>query len=484
MKEGLTFDDVLLIPGRSSVLPSDVSLNTSFTRNIKLNIPVVSAAMDTVTDHNMAISIAKEGGIGVVHKNMSIERQAEEIKKVKRYESGMITNPLTVRPDHSLAHAKGIMKEYHISGLPVVDSSNILVGILTRRDLQLEDQLNRKVKERMTSEKLITAGEGTGIDEAKNILKKHKVEKLPIVDKDGKLLGLITIRDILNEIEFPFACKDSMSRLMVAAAVGPGSDSLQRADALVSSGVDCLVIDTAHGHSENVMKTVSRIRKKYTDIDIVAGNIATAEAARDLIELGVDGLKVGIGPGSICTTRVIAGIGVPQLTAILDVVEETGGDIPVIADGGIKYSGDAVKALAAGADSVMIGSLLAGTDEAPGETVLMDGRKYKVYRGMGSIDAMRDGSSDRYFQNDTSKLVPEGIVGRVPYNGRVSEIVFQLTGGIRSGMGYCGAGDIAGLQRTRKFVRISGAGLRESHPHDVIISKESPNYEPPERNRS
>ncbi len=480
MKDGLTFDDVLLVPNKSSVLPKDVKLKTQFTRNISLNIPLVSAAMDTVTDHRMAISVAKEGGIGVIHKNMSIEKQAEEIKKVKRYESGMIMNPLTVKPDHTLAHAKGIMKEYHISGLPVIDDKSHLIGILTRRDLQLEDKLEKKVSSRMTSKNLITANLGITNKGAKELLKKYKIEKLPIVDKNYRLKGLITIKDILNEIEYPYACKDTFGRLMSAAAVGPSKDIMDRTKALINAGVDCIVIDTAHGHSKGVMGSVKSIRKKFKNIDIVAGNIATAEAAKDLIAIGVDGIKVGIGPGSICTTRVIAGIGVPQFTAIMDTAKIANKhSIPVIADGGIKYSGDIVKALAAGAMSVMIGSILAGTAESPGETVLMDGRKYKVYRGMGSIDAMLAGSSDRYFQEANNKLVPEGIVGRVPFNGSVSEIIYQLIGGLKAGMGYTGAKNIKSLQKKAKFVRITNAGLRESHPHDVTISKESPNYEPP-----
>ena len=480
MKDGLTFDDVLLVPNKSSVLPKDVKLKTQFTRNISLNIPLVSAAMDTVTDHRMAISVAKEGGIGVIHKNMSIEKQAEEIKKVKRYESGMIMNPLTVKPDHTLAHAKGIMKEYHISGLPVIDDKSHLIGILTRRDLQLEDKLEKKVSSRMTSENLITANLGITNKGAKELLKKYKIEKLPIVDKNYRLKGLITIKDILNEIEYPYACKDTFGRLMSAAAVGPSKDIMDRTKALINAGVDCIIIDTAHGHSKGVMGSVKSIRRKFKNIDIVAGNIATAEAAKDLIAIGVDGIKVGIGPGSICTTRVIAGIGVPQFTAIMDTAKIANKhSIPVIADGGIKYSGDIVKALAAGAMSVMIGSILAGTAESPGETVLMDGRKYKVYRGMGSIDAMLAGSSDRYFQEANNKLVPEGIVGRVPFNGSVSEIIYQLIGGLKAGMGYTGAKNIKSLQKKAKFVRITNAGLRESHPHDVTISKESPNYEPP-----
>ena len=428
----------------------------------------------------MAIAIAKEGGIGVIHKNMSIDKQAEEIRKVKRYESGMIMNPLTVRPDHTLAHAKGIMTEYNISGLPVVDANGKLVGILTRRDLQLEDKLQKKVKERMTGKGLIIAKPGTGAKQAKELLKKNKIEKLPIVDSKGILKGLITIRNILNEVEYPLACKDNLGRLRCAAAVGPGWDAIERAAAIEKAGADCIVIDTAHGHSLNVIKTVKIIRKKFKNIDIVAGNIATAEAAEDLAAAKVDGIKVGIGPGSICTTRVIAGIGVPQLTAVMDVVHALGKKhIPVIADGGIKYSGDMVKALAGGASSIMIGSLLAGTYEAPGETVLMDGRKFKVYRGMGSIDAMLAGSSDRYFQEKSDKFVPEGIVGRVSYKGTVSEIVYQMIGGIRSGMGYSGAKNLHLLHKNARFVKISNAGLKESHPHDVVISKESPNYEPP-----
>ncbi len=480
MKEGLTFDDVLLVPQKSAILPKEADLKTRFSRNIKLNIPIVSAAMDTVTDHNMAIAIAKEGGIGVIHKNMSIEKQADEVKKVKRYESGTILNPLTVFPDDTLAYAKSLMEEYQISGLPVVDKKGKLVGILTKRDMQLEDKLLKKVKACMTSKNLITAREGISIEKAKEILKKYRIEKLPIVDKNYKLISLITIRDILNKIEYPRACKDNLGRLRTAAAVGPGKDAIDRTEMLVETGADAIVIDTAHGHSVGVMKTVKLIRKKFKYIDIIAGNIATKEAAEDLVKIKVDAIKVGIGPGSICTTRIIAGIGVPQLTAIMDVysvLKKT--NIPLIADGGIKYSGDAIKALAAGGDSVMIGSLLAGTDESPGETVIMDGRKFKIYRGMGSIDAMIAGSSDRYFQDNATKLVPEGIVSRVPYNGKVSEIIFQLIGGIQSGMGYCGTKTIPLLKKNAKFMKITNSGLKESHPHNVIISKESPNYEPP-----
>jgi len=480
MKEGLTFDDVLLIPQKSSVLPKETILQTKFSRNILLNIPLVSAAMDTVTDHPMAIAISKEGGIGVIHKNMSIAKQADQVRKVKRYESGMILNPLTVLANDTLQHAKSLMEEYHISGLPVVEKNNKLVGILTKRDLLFENNLQKQVKTRMTYKKLITAKEGTSIEKAKDILKKYKIEKLPIVNKNKKLISLITIRDILNKIEYPRASKDHLGRLRVAGAVGTGKDAYERAKALFDAGVDALVIDTAHGHSIGVINTIKTIRKKFKNIDIIAGNIATAEAAREFVKIKVDGIKVGIGPGSICTTRIVAGIGVPQLTAIMDVYNEIKKtNIPLIADGGIKYSGDAIKALASGADSVMIGSLFAGTDEAPGETVIMDGRKYKVYRGMGSIDAMLAGSSDRYFQEDNAKLVPEGIVSRVAYNGTVSEIIFQIIGGIQSGMGYCGAKTIPILKKKAKFIKITNSGLKESHPHSVIISKESPNYEPP-----
>lgn len=479
MKEGLTFDDVLLVPQHSETVAKDVVLKTMLTKNISLNIPILSSAMDTVTDHRMAIAMAKEGGMGIIHKNMSIEQQAEEVKKVKRYESGMIQEPLRLYPDETLKHAKNLMDEFHVSGLPVVDKDNKLIGILTKRDILFENDYKIKVKERMTSKKLITAKKGINLKKAREIFREERVEKLPIVDENYCLVGLITIRDILNIEEHPNACKDKIGRLRVGAAVGVSKDFLERSEALYKAGVDVLTVDTAHGDSLNVLKAVKELKKRF-NLDIIGGNIATAKAAESLLKAGADSIKVGIGPGSICTTRIIAGIGVPQLTAIMEVsqVAKKYG-IPFIADGGIVYSGDIVKALAAGASSVMMGGLLAGTEEAPGETLIMDGRKFKVYRGMGSVDAMMAGSKDRYFQEDAQKLVPEGIVARVPYKGSVSEVIFQLVGGIKSGMGYCGAKNIKELQKNAEFIKITHSGVRESHPHNVIISKESPNYEMP-----
>lgn len=474
--EGLTFDDVLLVPAASSVLPKDVSVKTRFTKNIWLNIPIVSAGMDTVTEARMAIAIAREGGIGVIHKNMPIERQALEVDKVKRSEHGVITDPIYLSPDHSIQDALEIMERYHISGVPITRDGK-LVGILTNRDLRFEKDFTQKIAAVMTKENLVTAPEGTTLEQAKEILQRHKVEKLPIVDENYMLKGLITIKDIEKARQYPNSAKDERGRLRVAAAVGVTDDTMERAAALVNSKVDVLVVDTAHGHSEGVLKTVAKLKERFTDVDIVAGNVATAEATKALIEAGVDAVKVGVGPGSICTTRVIAGIGVPQITAIYECSREADKyDVPIIADGGIKYSGDITKAIGAGASTVMIGSLLAGTEESPGEIEIYQGRSFKVYRGMGSLGAMKDGSKDRYFQEDNKKLVPEGIEGRVPYKGPLAETIYQLIGGLRAGMGYCGTGDIETLRRKGRFIRITGAGLKESHPHDVIITKEAPNY--------
>ncbi len=479
--QGLTFDDVLLIPGQSAILPKDVCLGSRFSRNIKLNIPLVSAGMDTVTTARMAIAMAREGGLGVIHKNMSIEEQAFEVDKVKRSENGVIINPIFLSPEHSIYEALKIMEQYRISGVPITVDGR-LVGILTNRDLRFEDDYSRSIGEAMTKDNLITAPEGTDLIQAQEILKKHKVEKLPLVDKDGNLRGLVTIKDIQKNLKYPFAAKDARGRLMVAAAVGIAENTVERAQALINAGVDALVVDTAHGHHINVLKMVDKLKNAFPDTDIVGGNIATGLAAKALIEAGADGIKVGVGPGSICTTRVIAGIGVPQVSAIYDAAEIAARhDVPVIGDGGIKYSGDIVKAIAAGADSVMVGSLLAGTEESPGDIEIYQGRSFKVYRGMGSISAMKDGSSDRYFQdakkgNDADKLVPEGIEGRVPFKGSLAETVYQLMGGLRSGMGYCGTADIETLKKEGRFVRITAAGLKESHPHDVQITKEAPNY--------
>ena len=476
--EGLTYDDVLLVPSYSNVLPRETSLKTKFSRNIDLNIPVVSAGMDTVTESRMAIAIAQEGGIGVLHKNMTIGKQAAEVRKVKRAENGMISDPVTIHVDATVKDALNLMSEYHIGGIPVVDSSNVLVGIVTNRDLRFERGLERPIAEVMTKENLITTTE-VSFEKAADILQEHKIEKLPVVDKYNHLVGLITYKDIIKVKARPNACKDSRGRLRVAAAVGIAANTLERAAALVDAGVDALVVDTAHGHSQGVIDMVRNLKSNYPDIDIVAGNIATAEAAKALAEAGADAIKVGIGPGSICTTRVVAGIGVPQLTAVMDVckaLEGTG--IPVIADGGIRYTGDIVKALAAGASSIMAGSLFAGVDESPGDTIIYEGRKFKTYRGMGSLEAMQQGSKDRYFQDnveDVKKLVPEGIAGRVPYKGTLSEVVYQMVGGLRSGMGYTGSRTIDDLKKA-KFIRITNSGILESHPHDVTITQEAPNY--------
>ena len=474
----LTFDDVLLVPRHSLVHPKDVATATRFTRGITLHIPLVSAAMDTVTESEMAIAMARAGGIGVLHKNMAIDRQAAEVDRVKRSESGMIRNPITLQPSANLREAVTLMARFHISGVPVVDANGRLVGIITNRDLQFERQLDRPLADAMTKDKLITAPAGTSLDEAEQIMGKHRIEKLPVVDKDGKLIGLITVKDIHKRRQYPNAAKDGEGRLLVAAAIGAGGDYLARAKALIDAGVDALVVDTAHGHSQGVLDATAKVRETFPTVQLIAGNIATEAAARALVERGVDGLKVGVGPGSICTTRVVTGIGVPQLTAVLDAVRGAG-DIPVIADGGIKYSGDIVKAIAAGAHTVMMGSMLAGTEESPGESILAEGRRFKMIRGMGSMSAMQDGSADRYFQDgemSAKKFVPEGIEGRVPYKGPVSDVLYQMVGGLRSGMGYAGTQNIEALRTESEFVRITAAGLRESHPHDVTITREAPNY--------
>lgn len=474
--DGITFDDVLLVPAYSEVIPNQVNLETMLTKKIKLKIPMMSAGMDTVTESRMAIAMARHGGIGVIHKNMSIERQAEEVDKVKRSENGVITDPFFLSPEHTLADANNVMAKYRISGVPITEGKK-LVGIITNRDLKFETDFSKKIKESMTSEGLVTAREGITLEEAKKILASARKEKLPIVDAEGNLKGLITIKDIEKQIKYPDSAKDSKDRLVCAAGVGVTANILERVEALVKAKVDAIVIDSAHGHSANVIKCVRMVKDAYPELDIIAGNIATGEAAKELIEAGADSLKVGIGPGSICTTRVVAGIGVPQVTAIMNVYEVAKKyGIPVIADGGIQYSGDMVKALAAGGDVCMMGSIFAGCDESPGEFELYQGRKYKVYRGMGSIAAMENGSKDRYFQSDAKKLVPEGVEGRVAYKGMVEDTIFQLVGGIRSGMGYCGAKDIKTLQETGKFVKISAASLKESHPHDIHITKEAPNY--------
>ena len=475
-KDGLTFDDVLLIPQKSEVLPREVDLTTKFTRNIKLNIPLASAAMDTVTESRMAIAMAREGGIGIIHKNMSIENQATEVDKVKRSEHGVIVDPFYLAPDNTIFDALELTKKYRISGVPITENGK-LVGILTNRDLRFETDYSRKVSEVMTKDRLITAPEGTTLNEAKEILRKYKIEKLPIVDKNGYLKGLITIKDIEKAIQYPNSAKDSSGRLLVGAAVGTSKETMERVEALVSAKVDVVVVDSAHGHSLNVIGIVKKIKEKFPNLEVVAGNIATAEGAYDLILAGADGIKVGVGPGSICTTRVIAGIGVPQITAIVDSYEEAEKrGIPIIADGGVKYSGDIVKAIAAGADVVMLGNLFAGTEESPGESEIYQGRRFKVYRGMGSLGAMQKGSSERYFQEDTNKLVPEGVEGRVPYKGPLADTVFQLVEGIKHGMGYCGTKSIDDLKTNSKFIRITNAGLIESHPHNINITKEAPNY--------
>lgn len=475
-KEGLTFDDVLLIPAKSEVLPRDVDVNTNLTPKIKLNIPLISAGMDTVTTSRMAIAMAREGGVGVIHKNMSIEEQALEVDKVKRSEHGIITNPIFLSPDDLVQDAEEIMSRYRISGVPITVEGK-LVGIVTNRDLRFESDHSQKISQVMTKDHLITAPVDTTLEKAKAILMKHKIEKLPLVDKEMNLKGLITIKDIEKARQYPNSAKDERGRLLVAAAVGVTKDTVERAKALVTAGVDAIVVDTAHGHSLGVIDTVKTLRKEFPEIQIVAGNVATAEGTRDLIKAGADAVKIGIGPGSICTTRVVAGIGVPQITAIMDCAQEAEKHgIPIIADGGIKFSGDIVKAIAAGANVVMIGSLFAGTEESPGDIEIFQGRSYKVYRGMGSIGAMKEGSSDRYFQENEQKLVPEGIEGRVPYKGSLSETVYQMLGGLRSGMGYCGVANIEALRKDAKFIKMTGAGLRESHPHDITITKEAPNY--------
>ena len=476
IKTAYTFDDVLLVPAYSEVIPNEVNLETKLTNKIKLNIPFMSASMDTVTEHQMAIAMARQGGIGIIHKNMSIEQQAEEVDKVKRSENGVITDPFYLSPEHTLEDANNLMAKFRISGVPITENGK-LVGIITNRDLKFETDFTKKIKESMTSENLITAKVGVTLDEAKAILAKSRKEKLPIVDDDFNLKGLITIKDIEKTIKYPLSAKDEQGRLLCGAAVGITANVLDRVDALVKAHVDVIVIDSAHGHSANIFKTLRLIKEHYPDLQVIAGNVATAEATRDLIAAGADAVKVGIGPGSICTTRVVAGIGVPQITAVMDCYEEakkTG--TPIIADGGIKYSGDMTKAIAAGANVCMMGSIFAGCDESPGDFELFQGRKYKVYRGMGSIAAMENGSKDRYFQTGAKKLVPEGVEGRVAYKGLVEDTVFQLIGGLRSGMGYCGAKDVETLKETGKFVKISAASLKESHPHDIHITKEAPNY--------
>ena len=479
LMEGLTFDDLLLIPAYSEVLPNSVNLKTKFSRNIALNVPLVSAAMDTVTEASLAIAIAREGGIGVIHKNMSIEEQARQVHAVKRAENGMIYDPVTIKVGSTVNDALNMMREYHIGGIPVVDGDNNLVGIVTNRDLRFERNLSRRIDEVMTKENLITTTQSTNLEEAAEILQRHKIEKLPVVDKNGKLIGLVTYKDITKAKDKPNACKDSYGRLRVAAGIGVTRDSLQRAAALVEAGVDAIVIDTAHGHSKGVVTVLEQVKAQFPGIDVVVGNIATGEAARFLVEHGADAVKVGIGPGSICTTRIIAGVGVPQVSAVYDVAKALEGTgVPLIADGGIRYSGDIVKALAAGAYSVMLGGMFAGVEESPGETIIFNGRKYKTYRGMGSLEAMEKGSKDRYFQaeqTDSKKLVPEGIAARVPYKGTLYEVAYQMLGGLRAGMGYCGAADIETLHHA-KFTRITNAGVAESHPHDVAITSEAPNY--------
>jgi len=477
--DGLTFDDVLLIPQYSEVLPRDVDVSTMFSRNIKLNIPIVSAAMDTVTEVELAIAIAREGGIGVIHKNMSIADQAKQVKTVKRAENGMIYDPITIQKDNTVSDALNLMKEYKIGGIPVVDNNRTLVGIVTNRDLRFEKKMDRKIGDIMTKDNIITTHQSTTLEQATEILQRHKIEKLPVVDDNHKLIGLLTYKDITKIKDNPFACKDSKGRLRVAAGVGVTADTMQRVEALVEAGVDAVVIDTAHGHSAGVIKMLKSVKSKFPQIDIVVGNIGTGEAAKALVEAGADAVKVGIGPGSICTTRVIAGVGLPQLSAIYEVAKAIQGTgVPVIGDGGLRYSGDIVKAIASGADSVMAGGLFAGVEESPGETIIYNGRKFKSYRGMGSLEAMQSGSKDRYFQDvedDIKKLVPEGIAARVPFKGNLAEVIYQLVGGLRAGMGYCGAKDIKTLMRA-KFVRITSAGVTESHPHDVSITREAPNY--------
>ncbi|HSJ14498.1 MAG TPA: IMP dehydrogenase [Longimicrobiales bacterium] len=479
LSEGLTFDDVLLVPAYSAVHPRDTGLTTRFARDLDLAVPLVSAAMDTVTESRMAIAMAREGGLGIIHKNMSIERQAQEVDRVKRSESGMIMNPITLQPEHTLADALRLMQQFSISGVPIVDEDGRLVGIITNRDLQFETELRRPIRDVMTKERLITAPIGTSLDEAERILHRERIEKLPVLDAQGRLHGLITVKDIFKRRQYPNSAKDEHGRLRVGAAIGTGPRDLERAAALLDAGCDVLVIDTAHGHSTGVLDALARARELFPEARLIAGNVATADGARALRERGADAIKVGIGPGSICTTRVVTGVGVPQLTAIMDAVRGVEGEIPVIADGGVRYSGDIVKALAAGASTVMMGSLLAGTEESPGESFLYEGRRFKVVRGMGSLAAMEQGSADRYFQEENAhqrKFVPEGIEGRVPYKGPASDVLYQLIGGIRSGMGYCGCDSIDALRTRTRFMRITSGGLRESHPHDVAITREAPNY--------
>lgn len=475
--EGLTFDDILLLPAKSEVLPNQVSLKTKLTKKITLNIPLMSAGMDTVTESAMAIAMAREGGIGIIHKNMSIERQAIEVDRVKRSEHGIITDPISLTEEHLIKDATTLMAKYRISGVPIVDEENILVGILTNRDIRFEENLDRKISEVMTKENLVTAEEGISLDDALSVLKEHKIEKLPLVDDNYKLKGLITIKDIEKLEQYPNSARDERGRLLVGAAIGVTSDVLDRVERLVKAGADVFVIDTAHGQSEGVLKTIKNIKQKYPDIELIAGNVATYEGTRDLIEAGADCVKVGIGPGSICTTRVVTGIGVPQITAVLEAVKAANElNVPIIADGGIKYSGDVTKAIAAGASVVMIGSLFAGTEESPGEDIYVEGRRFKSYRGMGSLGAMDSGSSDRYFQTETKKYVPEGVEGRVPFKGKVGEVVYQLVGGLRSGMGYTGCKDIEELKTKTKYIKITPATLQENHPHNITITRESPNY--------
>ncbi|MBE6685662.1 MAG: IMP dehydrogenase [Ruminococcaceae bacterium] len=476
-KEALTFDDVLLIPAKSSVLPADIKLGTRLTKKITLNVPILSAAMDTVTESTMAIAIAREGGAGVIHKNMPLERQVDEVERVKRSENGVILDPLYLSPDNYVYEAEELMAKYKISGVPICDDDRKLVGIITNRDMRFLSSMDMQIKEVMTKDNLITSKVGTSHAEAQEILRQHKIEKLPLVDESNVLRGLITIKDIEKGNKYPNSAKDSQGRLLCGAAIGATSDVLVRAEALLKAGADFLVLDSAHGHSQNILNAIKKVKEAFPDAQLIAGNIATAEAAVDMIKAGADAIKVGIGPGSICTTRVVAGIGVPQITAIFDVARAAKEyDIPVIADGGIKYSGDITKAIAAGADVIMVGSLLAGCEESPGETEIYQGRRFKLYRGMGSLAAMEKGSKDRYFQENNKKLVPEGIEGRVPYKGKVADTIYQLLGGLRSGMGYCGCETVALLKENGQFVRITGAGLRESHPHDVSITKEAPNY--------
>ncbi len=479
--EGLTFDDLLLLPQKSDILPKDADLTTNLTRKIKLKIPILSAAMDTVTDARLAIAIAREGGMGIIHKNMTPQKQAEEVDKVKRSESGMITNPVSLTSEKTLQDALSLMHQYHISGIPIVKGSK-LVGILTNRDIRFETDLSQKIDDVMTKENLVIADVGTSIEVAERTLQKHRIEKLPIIDKEGNLKGLITVKDIQKRKAFPNAAKDEQGRLLVGAAVGVGDKEMERAQMLLDVGVDVICVDTAHGHSQAVLDMIQRVRKAYPDVQIIGGNVATEAGAKALINAGVDAVKVGIGPGSICTTRIIAGVGVPQITAVMECAKVCKKEnIMLISDGGIRYSGDVAKALAAGADTVMLGSLLAGVDESPGETVLLEGRSYKVYRGMGSLGAMNEGSSDRYFQfqepEDNKKFVPEGIEGRVPYKGKLSDIIYQLMGGVRSSMGYCGVKNILEMKENTQFVKISEAGVRESHPHNITITKEAPNYQ-------